>query len=128
SWVLVWRILSIFCSGAAWYCLFWRGARPSYPFLVFGRWISEAVNHLLPALQVGGDVVRARLAYLLGRRQGLALPGVRVAAIQVTDVTCAFTAQVILVSIGFLQLWQLGAFSLLIALFGIALILVPLAL
>jgi len=128
SGVLLWRVLSICTSGAAWYCLFRREARPSYPFLVFGRWISEAINHLLPVVQVGGDVVRARLAYLWGRRHARPISGPAVAAIQVIDITCALTAQVTLVSIGFLQLWQRGSLSLALSLFGVALTIVPLLL
>jgi putative membrane protein len=128
GWVLIWRVFSIFASGAAWYCLFRRDVRPSYPFLVFGRWVAEAINHLLPALQVGGDVVRARLAYLWARRRDLPLSGVMVAAIQIVDITCALSAQIVLVSIGFLQLWHRGALTLPVSLFGIVLILVPLGL
>ena len=62
AWVLSWRILSILASGGAWYSLFRRDIRPHFLLLVLGRWISEAINHLLPVLQVGGDIVRARLA------------------------------------------------------------------
>jgi putative membrane protein len=128
SGVLVWRALSICASGAAWYCLFRRGARPAYPFLVFGRWVSEAINHLLPVLQVGGDVVRARLAYLWGRKHAQSISGPAVAAIQIIDITCALSAQVTLVSIGFLQLWQRGSLSLPLSLFGVVLTIVPLLL
>lgn len=126
--VLLWRVLSICASGAAWYCLFQRCIRPAYPFLVFGRWISEAINHLLPVLQVGGDVVRARLAYLWGRKHARPLSGPAVAAIQVIDITCALSAQVTLVSIGFLLLWRRGSLSLPLSLFGIALTILPLLL
>ena len=128
SWVLMWRILSICASAAGWFWLFPQRARPAYPFLILGRWIAEAINHLLPALQVGGDVVRARLAYLQGRRQGLALPGTLAAAVQVIDISCALTAQVILVAIGFVQLHALGAVSWPLTLFGMALTMLPLAL
>lgn len=127
-WVLSWRVSSIFASGAAWYSLFQRDIRPGYLFLVLGRWISEAINHLLPVLQVGGDVVRARLAFLWGRQRGLPVSGVAVATIQIIDITCALAAQVTLVSIGFLQLWSRGNLTLPISLFGIVLILMPLAL
>lgn len=128
SWVLMWRVLSICASAAGWLQLFPPAARPAYPFLILGRWIAEAINHLLPALQVGGDVIRARLAYLLGRRQGLPLPGSLAATVQVIDISCALTAQVILVSIGFVQLHLLGAVNWLLTLFGIALAILPLGL
>lgn len=128
GWVLMWRVLSIFASAAAWFCLFRPAFRPGYSFLVLGRWIAESINHLLPALQVGGDMVRARLAYLLARRQGLPLSGATAAAVQVIDITCALSAQVILVIIGFLQLWLRGALSPLLTLIGVALTLLPLVL
>ncbi|HWT96474.1 MAG TPA: hypothetical protein VN229_02625, partial [Terriglobales bacterium] len=46
SWVLMWRILSICASAAGWFWLFPQRARPAYPFLILGRWIAEAINHL----------------------------------------------------------------------------------
>jgi putative membrane protein len=128
SWVLMWRILSICASAAGWFWLFPPGIRPGYPFLILGRWISEAINHLLPALQVGGDVIRARLAYLRGRRQGLPLSGALAAAIQVIDISCALSAQVTLVAVGFVQLHLLGALSWPRTLFGLTLAILPLAL
>jgi len=128
SWVLMWRVLSICASAAGWFWLFPPMVRPAYPFLALGRWIAESINHLLPALQVGGDVVRARLAYLQGRRQGLSLSGTLAAAVQVIDISCALTAQVTLVSVGFVQLHLLGALNWPLTLFGIALAILPLAL
>jgi len=128
SWVLMWRILSICASAAGWFQLFPQSARPSYPFLILGRWVAESINHLLPALQVGGDVIRARLAYLQGRRQGLTLPATLAAAVQVIDISCALTAQVILAAIGFVQLHALGALNWPLTLFGIGLTILPLAL
>jgi putative membrane protein len=127
-WVFLWRVFSIFASAAGWRCLFEAAARPAYLHLVLGRWIAESINHLLPALQVGGDVVRARLAYLSGRRHGLDLPGILVAAIQVIDISAALTAQVVMVSAGFLMLWLRGSLALLPTLLGIAITILPLAL
>lgn len=128
AWVLIWRILSIGASAAGWRQLFPQPARPGYLLLVLGRWIAESINHLLPALQVGGDVVRARLAYLSGRHRGLALPGTLAAAVQVIDISCALTAQVVLVTIGFLQLRQRHGLTWPPTLFGIAITILPLLL
>jgi len=128
SWVVIWRILSIFASAVSWWCLFPVSAKPPYPYLVLGRWISEAVNHLLPVAQIGGDVVRARLAYLVAQRRGLPLSGVATAAVQVIDVTCGLSAQVIMVTIGFLLLWWRGNVAIGPALTGIAIAFVPLVL
>jgi putative membrane protein len=128
AWVMLWRVLSIFASAAGWRCLFAATARPAYPYLVLGRWIAESINHLLPALQVGGDVVRARLAFLSGRRHGLDLPGILVAAIQVIDISAALMAQVVMVAIGFLLLWQRGNLAPLATLLGVTITILPLVL
>jgi putative membrane protein len=128
AWVILWRVLSIFASAAGWRSLFRRQGRPFYLLLVLGRWIAESINHLLPALQVGGDVVRARLAYRFARRRGQPVPGVMVAAIQVIDISAALTAQVVMVSIGFLMLWQRGNLTWPPTLLGIAITILPLAL
>src|ERR671921_709325 len=39
-----------------------RGSAPPFAALVGARWIREAVNNLLPVAQIGGELVRARLA------------------------------------------------------------------
>jgi putative membrane protein len=128
SWVVIWRILSIFASAVGWWCLFPVSAKPPYPYLALGRWISEAINHLLPVVQIGGDVVRARLAYLVAQRRGLPLSGVATAAVQVIDITCALSAQVIMVTIGFLLLWWRGNVAVWPVVIGIAIAFVPLVL
>jgi putative membrane protein len=63
-----------------WRVLLPPGRRPSLTFLFRLRLIKEAVNALLPVAQVGGDVVRARLA----ARKGLT--GAESAAAAVVDV------------------------------------------
>lgn len=63
-----------------WAVLLPPGRRPSLSFLFRLRLIKEAVNALLPVAQVGGDVVRARLA----ARNGLT--GAESAAAAVVDV------------------------------------------
>lgn len=128
AWVILWRVSSIFASAAGWRSLFQIQARPPYLHLVLGRWIAESINHLLPALQVGGDVVRARLAYMWTNRRGLPVSGAMVAAIQVIDISAALTAQVVMVSIGFLQLWQRHNLTWQPTLLGIAIAILPLVL
>ncbi len=126
-WILAWRILSIFCSAAGWRCLFRAGERPAYLVLVQGRWIAEAINHLLPVIQIGGDVVRARLAYRAALRQGISITGTAVAAGLVADVSAALAAQVMWIACGFLQLWSRGDLGGAAAGFGMLLTAVPLA-
>ncbi|MEX2482429.1 MAG: flippase-like domain-containing protein [Gammaproteobacteria bacterium] len=45
----------------AWVKLLPRKRTPTFRQLLYLRWIGESVNGLLPAAQVGGDLVRARL-------------------------------------------------------------------
>ncbi|MCF7765020.1 MAG: flippase-like domain-containing protein [Verrucomicrobia bacterium] len=49
-----------------WWKLFPSGRRPRFRQLLWMRWLGESVNNLLPAAQVGGDVLRARLVMLGG--------------------------------------------------------------
>src|SRR5436305_12966636 len=45
----------------AWACLLPRRGRPSFALMLPLRWIAESINTTLPAAQIGGEVVRARL-------------------------------------------------------------------
>lgn len=58
-----------FLATVGWRVLLPPDRRPSLPFLFRLRLIKEAVNALLPVAQVGGEVVRAKLAV----RKGLSL-------------------------------------------------------
>ncbi len=58
-----------FFATVGWQVLLPPDRRPSLPFLFRLRLIKEAVNALLPVAQVGGEVVRAKLAV----RKGLSL-------------------------------------------------------
>lgn len=124
--ILPWRIASIFSSAAGWACLYRRAERLPYLHLVQGRWISEAVNHLLPMAQIGGNVVRGRLAYRAARSRRPGLTGTAVAAILIVDITGALAARVILVAAGFLLLWQRQILGFAGAMLGIGLSVVPL--
>ena len=52
----------IFAAAVGWMVLLHPRQRPSLAESFRLRWIKEAVNGLLPVAQVGGDIVRARLA------------------------------------------------------------------
>lgn len=56
----------MFADVVAWWKLFPAEDRPPLRRLTWMRWVSESVNNLLPTGQVGGDIVRARLATLSG--------------------------------------------------------------
>jgi putative membrane protein len=67
-WVAAYRALPLATNAQGWRVLFDPATRPPFLPLLRLRWIGEAVNSLLPVAQVGGDVVRARLAVRLGVR------------------------------------------------------------
>ena len=75
------HILPLSAEALGWRFLFPPGKRPSFRTLLWGRWIGEAVDTILPALGIGGDLVRIRLFTKLG------MSGSLVAASLVTDLT-----------------------------------------
>jgi len=69
-WLLPLYYLAPFvCAALSWYCLFAPGAHPPWPLLLYGTWISLAINWLLPVGQIGGELARIRL--LIQRRQAI---------------------------------------------------------
>jgi len=86
-WVILYRFVNLAADAQGWRVLFSSGSRPGFlPMLRF-RWIGEAVNSMLPVAQVGGDVVRARLA----ARRGA--PGAEAGAATVVDFTLGLVTQ-----------------------------------
>jgi putative membrane protein len=75
------HILPLAAEAMGWRFLFEPSNRPSFRTLLWGRWIGEAVDNLLPVAQVGGDLVRIRLFTKLG------MSGSIVAASLVADLT-----------------------------------------
>jgi putative membrane protein len=97
-WVFAWRLVPISCDAVGWLRLYVRAWNPPLWRAVWFRWIGEAVNTLLPVAQIGGDLVRARLAMKSGAR------GAITAASSVFDIILALAAQAILgmVAVGLL--------------------------
>jgi putative membrane protein len=62
AWVVAYRAVSLVTAAAAWRRLYPDGQRKSLPQLSLLRWICESVNSLLPVAQIGGDLLRAKLA------------------------------------------------------------------
>lgn len=75
------HLLPLAAESMGWGFLFDRARRPSFRTLLWGRWIGEAVDTLLPVIQVGGNLVRIRLFMKLG------LSATVVAASLVADTT-----------------------------------------
>lgn len=87
-WVSLYRFVPMMFDAVAWRQLFPAGRRPRPFAILVIRWVGESVNSLLPVAQVGGDVVRARLA---AKRNGL--PRSTAGAATVVDFTLALVAQ-----------------------------------
>lgn len=60
--VTAFHLVPMTADALAWACLLPRQDRPAFARLLWMRWVGESVNSLLPAAQVGGDLVRGRLA------------------------------------------------------------------
>ncbi|HEX6113128.1 MAG TPA: flippase-like domain-containing protein [Geminicoccaceae bacterium] len=77
-----------------WRALLQRSERPSFKAMVVHRWIGSSVNGLLPAAQVGGEIVRAHLL----SRAGVAGP--IAGASVVVDLTTGLATQLAFVLLG----------------------------
>src|SRR5437868_14323220 len=55
------RAATVVIDCGAWQCLLPGRGRPSFAVMLPLRWIAESINTTLPAAQIGGEVVRARL-------------------------------------------------------------------
>jgi putative membrane protein len=96
------RAATVVIDAGAWYCLFPKSDRPAFGRLLPLRWIAESINTTLPAAQVGGEIVRARLV-----QRFLAYP-LRGAASVAVDFTFSLFAQIVFTLLGFVLLARLG--------------------
>lgn len=100
--ILLARGATIIIDCAAWTCLLPRAERPPFAAMLALRWIGESINTTLPAAQIGGEVVRARL---LQHRVGAPARG---AASVVVDFCLNLFAQILFTLLGFVLLARLG--------------------
>src|SRR5262249_59073138 len=70
--VVMVRVATVSLAGAGWWLLFAPVRRPSLQACVLLRFVREGVNVLLPAAQIGGDLIGARLVAVRG---GAGWPG-----------------------------------------------------
>lgn len=92
--VIVSRLVPIALDGYVWRFLFPRDTERPVALLLWARWIGEGVNTLLPALQVGGALVRTRLLIVRG------VPGRIVGASVVVDLTLSTLTQLLFTLVG----------------------------
>ncbi len=96
--ILLARAATIVVDCAAWQVLLPRRERPRFASMLPLRWIGESINTTLPAGQVGGDVVRARLL-----QQRIAEPARGYASVAV-DFCLSLFAQILFTLLGFVLL------------------------
>src|SRR5438067_9404415 len=97
------RAATVVIDCGAWQCLLPRRGRPSFATMLPLRWIAESINTTLPAAQIGGEVVRARL---LQRRLDSPARG---AASVAVDFSLSLLAQILFTLLGFVLLARLSA-------------------
>jgi putative membrane protein len=96
-WLLVialYHLFPMFLDTFEWWILFPGPDRIRLPSLYLVRWIGESVSNLVPAAQVGGDLVRTRLAILKGVSVSIATATVLV------DITVSVFTQTLFTLIG----------------------------
>ncbi len=92
--IALFHLIPIALDAIGWACVVPPAERPGFAAFLVGRWVCYSVNSLLPVMQVGGNVARARL---LARR---GMTGVRAAASVVVDVTTIVSSQVVFAVLG----------------------------
>jgi putative membrane protein len=92
--VAAFHLIPLAGDALGWRTLLDPAERPPFVFFLRARWIGESVNGLLPVLQIGGNVVKARLLAAAG------VPGPRAGASVVVDVTTLMAAQLAFTLLG----------------------------
>jgi putative membrane protein len=93
-WVTLFHLVPMLTAALGWYTILAAVTRPSLRACTEGRWIAESINELLPAMQVGGNVARARFL----ARAGVAGP--LAGASVVVDITLHLVGQVLFTVLG----------------------------
>ncbi len=102
AFVVLARVVAIALAGIGWWLVL-DGQTPVRIVICVGlRMIREAVNTMLPVLQVGGEIVGARLTMLYKVAPALAIASI------ITDVFLQAATQFIFAGIGLVLLNQLG--------------------
>ncbi len=99
--IVVYRLVPMTVDTFAWRYLYERSERPAYLRLLWARWIGDAINWLLPVLQVGGEIVKTRLLTFH------AVPGRVAGASVVVDFTIGIFTQAIFTLVGVALLLRL---------------------
>jgi putative membrane protein len=93
-WVTLFHLVVLVLLTVAWQALLDKEESLAFKTLLWVRWVGESIKGLLPVAQVGGDLVKARLAKHRG------LPGDVAGASIVVDLTVSVVTQIIFTAIG----------------------------
>ncbi len=93
-WLALFHVVPLTASALGWHALLPRATRPAFVTVLSARWIAESINQLLPALYVGGNVVRAQQLARAGPPTAVAAGSV------VVDVTLHLFAQLLFTALG----------------------------
>src|SRR6185295_11068905 len=102
--VSLFHLVPLGASALGWYFVIVAVERPKLSTVLSSRWIAESINQLLPALHVGGNIVRARRLARSG------IPVTLAGASVVVDITLHLSAQILFTLLGLsLLLMHVGA-------------------
>jgi putative membrane protein len=101
--VLTVRLVTVSVAGAGWRLLFPEKNHPSLSACMLVRFVREATNALLPLMQVGGDLIGARLIMFYG------IAGPLAAASIIVDILIQAVTQFLFACLGVAILVALGA-------------------
>ena len=92
--ILLLHLAQLAADGMGWRAVLTGEPRPPAGTFVWGRWLAESVNDLLPVMGVGGNVVRARAL------SGAGVPGPTAGASVVVDMTVIMATQLPVTMLG----------------------------
>lgn len=112
--VAVFHLVPLVTDTIAWRWLLPPAHRGRLRDLLWMRWVAESVNYLLPAAQIGGDLVRARLAAQRG------VPAADAGASIVVDLTTSILTLIAFGALGALLLFPQHGYESAVLLLGLA--------
>jgi putative membrane protein len=92
--ILIFHFLPMGLDALTWWLVFPRGERPRFRTVYWMRWIGDSISNLAAAAELGGDLIRARLAVLQHSRISAATTSV------VVNITLSVFTQTVFTLIG----------------------------
>jgi putative membrane protein len=92
--ILFFHFVPMGLDATTWWLVFPRGERPPFHTVYWMRWIGDSISNLAAAAELGGDLIRVRLAVLQGSRISAAATSV------VVNITLSVFTQTVFTFIG----------------------------